>query len=93
MLCLEHSAILLAFIKLPFVINGPQGFRGAGENGYLFSGSWEALVIIVRDLGFGEQAHSFGDFGSPVKKLKKNLTLKETPSFCLIFFLKIFFWE
>ena len=30
---------------------GPQGFWGSGENGYLFSGSWVALVIIFRDLG------------------------------------------
>ena len=29
---------------------GPQGFWGSGENGYLFSGSWGALVIIFRDL-------------------------------------------
>ena len=28
-----------------------QGFWGSGENGYLFSGSWGALVIIFRDLG------------------------------------------
>ena len=24
----------------------PQGFGGAGEKGYIFSGSWAALVII-----------------------------------------------
>ena len=30
---------------------GPQGFGGSGENGYLFSGIWGALVIIFRDLG------------------------------------------
>ena len=24
----------------------PQGFWGSGENGYLFSGSWGALLII-----------------------------------------------
>ena len=29
---------------------GPKGF-GSGENGYLFSGSWGALVIIFRELG------------------------------------------
>ena len=29
---------------------GPYGFWGSEENGYLFSGSWEALVIILRDL-------------------------------------------
>ena len=28
----------------------PQGFWESGEKGYLFSGSWEALVIIFRDL-------------------------------------------
>ena len=26
-------------------------FLGAGENGYSFSGSWGALVIISEDLG------------------------------------------
>ena len=30
---------------------GPQGFCGSGDKGYLCSGSWEALVIIFRDLG------------------------------------------
>ena len=29
---------------------GPQGFWGSGEKGYLFLGSWGALVIIFRDL-------------------------------------------
>ena len=27
------------------MINGPQGFCGSGEYGYLFSESWGALVI------------------------------------------------
>ena len=30
---------------------GPQGFWESGDEGYLFSGSWEALVINFRDLG------------------------------------------
>ena len=30
---------------------GPQGFWGSGENGFLFSGSWGALVIILGELG------------------------------------------
>ena len=30
---------------------GPQGFWGSVEKGYLFSGCWEALVIIFRELG------------------------------------------
>ena len=29
----------------------PKGFWGAGKNGYLFSGSWGALVIILGELG------------------------------------------
>ena len=33
------------------------------EKGYLFSGSWGALLIDL-----GEQAHTFGDFGSTAKK-------------------------
>ena len=40
--------------------------------------------------GFWEQAHSFGDLGSPAKKFFKNLTLKEKPSLPLIFFFKVF---
>ena len=34
--------------------------------------------------GFGQQAHSFWDLGSPAKK-GKNLNLKEKPPSCLIF--------
>ena len=61
---------------------GPQGFWGSGENGYLFSGSWGALVIIFRDLG--SKLIVLGDLGSPAKG-KKKLTLKENPSCNLIF--------
>ena len=28
----------------------PQGFWGSGEKGYLFSGSWGALLIILGEL-------------------------------------------
>ena len=53
-------------------------------------GIWGEWLFIFRDLGStgfyfrgaGEQAHSFGDLGSPAKKQKK---IKEKPSFCLIF--------
>ena len=63
---------------------GPQGFYGSGEKGYLFSGSWGALVNIFR-----EQTHGFWDLGSPVKSKKVkdkflNLTLEEMPPLCLI---------
>ena len=33
------------------VMGPPQGFWGAGEKGYLFSGSWGALLIILGELG------------------------------------------
>ena len=41
--------------------------------------------------GAGEQAYSFEDLGSPAKREKKikNLTFKEWPHFCLIFFKKV----
>ena len=55
----------------------PQGVWGSGENGYLFSGSWGALVIIL-----GEQTHSFGDLWSNAKRQKNKI--KEKPPFCLI---------
>ena len=39
-------------IQIALTISGaPQGFWGSGENGYLFSGSWGALVIILGELG------------------------------------------
>ena len=51
------------FIHYCKLINGPQGFGGAGEKGYLFSGSWGALIII-----YGELAHTFADLGITAKK-------------------------
>ena len=53
-------------------------------------GIWGEWLFIFRDLGStgyyfrgaGEQAHSFGDLGSPAKKPKK---IKGKPPFCLIF--------
>ena len=36
--------------RLSYILD-PQGFGGSGENGFLFSESWGALVIIFRDLG------------------------------------------
>ena len=64
---------------------GPQGFWGSGENGYLFSGSWGTLVIIFRDLR--SKLIVLGIKGA-LQTCKKNLTLKEKPSFRLIFFKK-----
>ena len=60
---------------------GPPGVLG-------ILGEW---LFIFRDLGStgnyfrgaGEQAHSFGDLGSPAKKQKRKE--KEKPPFCLIF--------
>ena len=43
---------LLGLVKRTFsYMDGPQGFWGSGENGYLFSGIWGALVIILGELG------------------------------------------
>ena len=49
----NEQMIHLQFIHLVKSVSdrSPQGFWGSGENGYLFSGSWGALVIIFRDLG------------------------------------------
>ena len=41
----------LLFAVMPGLVHGPQGFGRSGENDYLFSGGWRALVIIFRDLG------------------------------------------
>ena len=32
-------------------LRGSEGFWGSGEKGYLFSGSWGALLIILGELG------------------------------------------
>ena len=56
---------------------GPQGFGGSGDKGYMFSGSWEALLIIFRDLG------SNLIVPQKVKTSSKNVTLKEMPIFRL----------
>ena len=50
---------LLRFMKMvklnldgqKYIIGAPQGFWGSGENCYLFSGIWGALVIILGELG------------------------------------------
>ena len=49
----NESMVHLRFINLVKSVSdmGPQGFWESGENGYLFSGSWGALVIIFRHLG------------------------------------------
>ena len=47
---------------------GPQGFWVSGENGYLFSGSWGTLVIILGELG--SKLIILGDIWSLAKKQK-----------------------
>ena len=62
------------------LILGPPGVLGI----------WGEWLFIFRDLrstgnyfsGAGEQAHSFGDLGSPAKK---QIKIQEKPPFCLIF--------
>ena len=58
---------------------GPLGF---GENGYLLSGSWRVLVIILRDLG-----SKFIVLWIKAA-LQKNLTLKEKPQVHFVWFKK-----
>ena len=43
--------LYVVFCVVLLTLLGPQGFWGSGENDYLFSGSWGAMVIIFRDLG------------------------------------------
>ena len=51
---------------------GPKGFRGSRNKGYLFSSSWEVLVIIFRNYFqvSGEQPHSSRDLGNPAESEK-----------------------
>ena len=43
---------LLGLVKTTLSdMDGPKGFWGSGENGYLFSGIWGALVIILGEPG------------------------------------------
>ena len=86
-LAVIHSKVMVLFV---FVAHwgGTQGFKGSGENGYLFSGSWGVLVIIFRD--GGNKFIVFGDFRSPAKKRLKNLTLKEKAFISFDFSKKIF---
>ena len=61
---------------------GSQRFWIWGDGLFIFR---ELGIIVNYFQGFGEQTHSFGDLGSPAKKLKqklKTLTLKEKPLFC-----------
>ena len=79
----------------PQGINKQKAFMG--PPGVL--GIWGEWLFIFRDLGStgnyfrgaGEQAHSFGDLGSPAKKQKK-IKIKEKPPFCLIFKNFFCFW-
>ena len=43
-----NETVLLSTLN---TYGAPQGFWGSGENGFLFSGSWGALVIILGELG------------------------------------------
>ena len=61
---------------------GPQGLWGSGENGYLFSGSWGALVIILGELG--SKLIILEILGALPKSKKKNWK-----SLHLFYFLKI----
>ena len=61
-------------------MEGPQGFGGSGENGYLFSESWGELVIILGELG---SKLIILRIQGALPKSRKN---KEKPPFCCDFF-------
>ena len=67
---------------------GTQWFWKSGENGFFIF--WELWSTGDYFPGFGEQAHSFGDLGSPAKKFKKKLKthLKGKAFILFDFFLK-----
>ena len=70
---------------------GPPWNKAGASTGVL--GIWGEWLFIFRDLrstgyyfrGAEEQAHSFMDLGSPAKKQKKKIKIKEKSPFCLIF--------
>ena len=81
-LCFNNSRIYGDFLWLfscPRRLLGPQGFWGSGENGYLFSGSLGALVIISGDIG--SKLIVLGIYGA----LPKSKKIKEKSPFCLSF--------
>ena len=57
----------------------PQGFWGSGEKGYLFSGSWGALLIILGELGSKLQYRAlrlvYSDFDSSYEELLKRANM------------------
>ena len=48
---------------------GPQGFGGSGGEGLFIFRELRSTVNYLR--GAGEQAHRFGDLGSPAKSISK----------------------
>ena len=48
---LPFNFVSTQYLMNPLNDGAPQGFWGAGENGYIFSGSWGAMVIILGELG------------------------------------------
>ena len=67
----------------------PQGIWGSGDNGYLFSGSWEALVNINRDLWSNLIVRWIWEALQKVKNKCKKSHLKEKTYISFDFFLYI----
>ena len=63
---------------------GPQGIGGSGENGFLFSGSWGALVIIFRDLG--SKLINLGIKFALIKSFKKSKLKRKAFIWFYVFF-------
>ena len=81
------SSIKHLWDLLGIKLGPPQGFWGSRENGYLFSGIWGALVIILGELR--SKLIVLGDLGSPAKKQKKKKKRKKGKVSILFDFLKI----
>ena len=50
-ICKEQVLHDSAHFICDHIRGGPQGFWGSGKKGYLFSGSWGALLNIFGELG------------------------------------------
>ena len=70
MLVIADSSVYLSQRQMVLVTSGaPRGFGELGEKGYLFSGSWGALLIILGELG---SKHILLGIKGALPKSKKN---------------------
>ena len=69
--------------KIKNIIYGPPGVLGSGENGYLFSGSWGALVTghpsgkSQGNLVFLQGQGKVREFSKMVREIRKSSKVRE----------------